>query len=746
MAVLGIDFGTANSAAAAIIAGSKQHIMIEPVEQARLSGGIIYPSYVQFDHNGGVISVGNAARDRFYYQGQNALIVRHFKRLIGRPYSEVTERIALGHRAFQEFDGRLRRDAGGLIKVAVGDVEIPVTDIAAHLIKAIVADAKAQLHGEEITSAVICLPAGFADEQRRETTEAARKAGLSDVQIHILEEPTAAAISKGVAGLKGNIMVVDVGAGTTDVIIGHMVQEGDGLRLIATNRECDDLLGGIDMDGLILDYLKNDALRGIYEDLEDDGRLALWGKIEEAKINASLNGQSNISRRLPLKNKPSTVVDFTLTREKLNEIIMPVIWGYKTPDGYQKGIKPVVERALLKAAGGSLKAVPEVIQSIKSIILVGGPCRMGALHEMLTYIFKANEELVRQIKAVDPLDPFFMEGVAAGAAASQGVKTSVMTSMSSTVSIYHHSTGIMTVIPEGTPYTREAGLKRTLEVNVCDGTIAIYTLHQSDASSPRVWPVSQHLVNVPQEGMLQITLAWEEGGLKQSRLDGCTVSGCGLPGPIQLSQDGSESFGGMISQGMRQRFNNIKSIESTSQICYRCMKAELEHSLSPAEANMTALRQVCPSDECVERCQDLDVDKESELTETELLMIAKEGFYKASDKIIKARGEAYAEANEIVKRILEFWAKTFIPSTVFELMVHARSILGMSKDDSSVYYQQLTRWLSFLETNPKDASYAAATATSLAAYAQHLFHNGNLMADYYEDIAEVCRRFKSALE
>lgn len=72
--------------------------------------------------------------------------------------------------------------------------------------------------------------------------------------MNTIEEPTAAALVRGIEGQKGKFMVIDVGAGTTDIVAGYIAESGK-LHLDMANRECDDILGGIDMDYLILDYL-----------------------------------------------------------------------------------------------------------------------------------------------------------------------------------------------------------------------------------------------------------------------------------------------------------------------------------------------------------------------------------------------------------------------------------------------------------------------------------------------------------
>ncbi|GAI34150.1 unnamed protein product, partial [marine sediment metagenome] len=168
---------------------------------------------------------------------------------------------------------------------------------------------------------------------RQATKQAAKMAGLTDIDIRVIEEPTAAAIAKNLGGVQGNIIVIDVGAGTTDVVIGHMEVTEDGLRLITTTRECDDVLGGVDMDNLILDYVmqkdtKPPTLCEIYTELDTNQRLRLMGKIEEAKISASQCGDGVIST--VLATTPSKRIHVPLDGAQLANIVAPVINGYTT--------------------------------------------------------------------------------------------------------------------------------------------------------------------------------------------------------------------------------------------------------------------------------------------------------------------------------------------------------------------------------------------------------------------------------
>ena len=112
-------------------------------------------------------------------------MVRHFKRLIGRPYDYVVQQISKGNRAFSEFENRISQAEDGLILVKVGEKEVSVAEIASHLLRKIVEDTRFLLKkgGEDIGGLTISLPAGFDDSQRQATVQAAIMAGLEDTKI-----------------------------------------------------------------------------------------------------------------------------------------------------------------------------------------------------------------------------------------------------------------------------------------------------------------------------------------------------------------------------------------------------------------------------------------------------------------------------------------------------------------------------------------------------------------------------------
>lgn len=128
MAKLGIDLGTSNSVAAVVFDANKKNAgTVEPSDGC-VDGGRIFPSYVAFNPKGEVAAVGLPASERLLGVGRGDLVVRHFKRLIGKPFDFVIKNI--GERAFSEFRDRIKPASDGSILVTVGERDISVVELS----------------------------------------------------------------------------------------------------------------------------------------------------------------------------------------------------------------------------------------------------------------------------------------------------------------------------------------------------------------------------------------------------------------------------------------------------------------------------------------------------------------------------------------------------------------------------------------------------------------------------------------
>lgn len=746
MAKLGIDLGTSNSAAAVVFdADEKNPFTVDPIE-GQFWGDLVFPSYVAFNRNGEFSVAGLSARERFL-GGQSDLVVRHFKRLIGRPFDYVAKQISQNNRAFSEFRDRIKSSSDGSILFAIGEKDISVVKVASCLLRKIVEDSQTfiQKWGEKIDSAVVTIPAGFDDSQRQATIEAAKLAGLEGIDITVIEEPTAAAITRGLGGMEGKIMVIDVGAGTTDVIIGYMEQTQDGPHLAMTGRHCDDILGGIDMDNEILEHIfKNDTglpkLKDIFDEVAADQRLRLMGKIEEAKVSASRDGSGVISTRLSVGRAGSKQIHVPLDELTLSEVVKPIIYGRET-NNYTKGIKPVVERALLQAEGGNLATVPKVIDEIEWLILIGGPCRMRCLHQMLKDVFKGNKNIVMQIDNIDRTDRLIKEAVAQGAALSQVKGIDVTTSVPWTVSILHES-GVTPVIATGTPYTRGQGTSRFVNIPATQGSNLLWILSQKDSQPTREWSMHSHIVNVPQEGKVKVNLKWGEGGIET---DKASVEGCGLPGSIDFPKVSNNTTLGKELESRYKWYITVgkdlrRLIELAREPLVRWLVPQVG-TVSEAERQTDELLRVSELD--LERCDNINVDTEGYLTDEEIDLAIKTGYFEMRQQAMMERGLLSARAAEVLDRVVLPLLVNQTPATPDELISEANKLLNASRNCSPCmqFWQQLSQWSHRLELVPNDHAVASATATALGALADCLHDQQVISEEEFSHIRDICWRF-----
>ncbi len=349
--IIGIDLGTSNSAAAVYINGV---VKIIPSAEGNTMYGKAFPSYVAFTKDGQLL-VGEPARRQALTNPEGTVYA--FKRKMGTDY-----------------------------KYKIWGKEYTPQQLSAFLLQKIKRDAEAYL-GEKIKKAVITVPAYFNDNQRQATKDAGEIAGLDVVRI--INEPTAASLAYGIDKSEEElkIMVYDFGGGTLDVTI---MEYGQGVFEVLSTAG-DTQLGGTDMDNAIIDWIAEDFLKKEGIDLRKDKNafIRLKEAAEKAKIELSTVLQTDIN--LPyitvVNNEPKHL-QVTLTRAKLEELVMPII--EKTKYSIDEALK-----------GAKLKK-----EDIDKIILVGGPTRMPAVQKFVEEYMGKNVE-----RGVDP-----MECVATGAA------------------------------------------------------------------------------------------------------------------------------------------------------------------------------------------------------------------------------------------------------------------------------------------------------------------------------------------
>ena len=348
---IGIDLGTTNSCVA-VMEGGEAHV-IENSEGARTT-----PSMVAFAE-GDERLVGQAAKRQAVTNPENTLFA--IKRLIGRPFDDPTTQKDMDLVPYQI----IKADNGDAWVEARGEKYSP-SQISAFILQKMKETAEAHL-GEEVTEAVVTVPAYFNDSQRQATKDAGKIAGL-DV-LRIINEPTAAALAYGLEKKEaGTIAVYDLGGGTFDVSV---LEIGDGVFEVKSTNG-DTFLGGEDFDARIMDYLADEFKKENAIDLRQD-KLALQRLKEAAeKAKIELSGSSQTEVNLPFitadQNGPKHL-NLKLTRAKLEALVDDLI---------ERTIGPC--KAALKDAGVSAGDIDEVI-------MVGGMTRMPKVLETVKTFF-----------------------------------------------------------------------------------------------------------------------------------------------------------------------------------------------------------------------------------------------------------------------------------------------------------------------------------------------------------------------
>jgi len=377
--IIGIDLGTTNSCVAVLENGTAR--VIENSEGARTT-----PSIIAFTTDNEVL-VGQSAKRQAVTNPENTLFA--IKRLIGRRFKDDTVQKDIKMVPYKIVEAN-----NGDAWVECHGKKMAAPEVSSRVLMKLKKDAEAFL-GEEVTEAVITVPAYFNDSQRQATKDAGRIAGL-DVK-RIINEPTAAALAFGMDN-KGDtkIAVYDLGGGTFDISIIEIAEiEGEHqFEVLATNG--DTFLGGEDFDLRIIDFLAAEFKKDSSIDLHNDplALQRLKEAAEKAKIELSSAEQTDIN--LPYITADATGpkhLNVKLTRAKLESLVDDLIEKTKGPCAQA-----------LKDAG--LKA-----SEIKDVILVGGQTRMPKVQAFVKNFFGQEPR-----KDVNP-----DEAVALGAAIQAGV-------------------------------------------------------------------------------------------------------------------------------------------------------------------------------------------------------------------------------------------------------------------------------------------------------------------------------------
>jgi len=373
--VIGIDLGTTNSCVAVMEAGESNVITNQ-------EGGRTTPSIVAISDSGERL-VGQIAKRQAVTNPENTVF--GVKRLIGRKFKskEVQSDVTI-------LPYKIEEASNGDVRINLRDKKHSPAEISSFILSNIKKTAEEYL-GEEVTDAVVTVPAYFNDSQRQATKDAGKIAGLN--VLRIINEPTAASLAYGLdKKAEEKIVVFDLGGGTFDVSV---LEIGEGVFEVKSTNG-DTHLGGEDFDLRLIDYLASEFQREQGIDLRTD-KMALQ-RLKEAAEKAKMELSTAIETDI---NLPFITADASgpkhlnlkMSRSKLEELIADLLHNLE---------KPCV--TALKDAGLTASEINEVV-------LVGGMTRMPAVQERVKTIFGKEPH-----KGVNP-----DEVVALGAAIQGGV-------------------------------------------------------------------------------------------------------------------------------------------------------------------------------------------------------------------------------------------------------------------------------------------------------------------------------------
>jgi molecular chaperone DnaK len=349
--VIGIDLGTTFSAVS-VMEGGKP-VIIPNAEGVRTT-----PSVVSITEDGERL-VGQVARNQAIMNPEHT--VRSIKRHMGEDY-----------------------------KVKMWDKDYTPQEISAMILSKLRTDAEAYL-GQKVTKAVITVPAYFEDSQRQATKDAGKIAGLE--VLRIINEPTAASLAYGLdKGEEHTVLVFDFGGGTFDVSI---LELGDGVFEVKASNG-DNVLGGDDIDDILIDWMADDFKKSTGVDLRTDK--TSFQRLKEAAEKAKIELSSKLKTTINLpfitadSNGPKHL-NMEISRAKFEQLIQPIIKKLEVPTKQ------------------ALKDADIPVEKIDKVIFVGGSTRIPAVQELVKKLTGKEGD-----KSVNP-----DEAVAMGAAIQGGI-------------------------------------------------------------------------------------------------------------------------------------------------------------------------------------------------------------------------------------------------------------------------------------------------------------------------------------
>ncbi len=491
--IIGIDLGTTNSVCAAMMGG-------EPTIITSAEGGRLFPSVVAANPKSGERMVGQVAKRQAVVNPDNTIF--SIKRFMGRKFDDP----AVG-RAIELVPYKTSEADNGDVRVWMNDKEYSPPEISALILQKIRADAEAYL-GEEVTQAVITVPAYFNDSQRQATKDAGKIAGL-DVQ-RIINEPTASSLAYGLDKKKDEtIAVFDLGGGTFDVSI---LDVGDGVFEVRSTSG-DTFLGGDDWDRRVIDWVAEEFKREEGIDLRRDRQALqrLKEAAEKAKVELSTVLEADIN--LPFITADATGpkhLQMRLSRARLEQL---------TEDLIQATLGPC--KQALSDAGLDVSEIDEVI-------LVGGQTRMPAIQELVAGFFGREPH-----KGVNPDEVVALGAAIQGGVLGGEVKDILLLDVTPLTLSIETLGGVATALIERntTIPTRKSQIFSTasdgqtqVEINVLQGERAMATDNMSLGKfildgippAPRGMPQIEVTFDIDANGILHVSAEDKATGREQS--------------------------------------------------------------------------------------------------------------------------------------------------------------------------------------------------------------------------------------
>ena len=348
--IIGIDLGTTNSCVA--VMEGNESVVIQNEEGARTT-----PSMVAFTDKDERL-VGQTAKNQMVTNPENTIY--SIKRFMGRRYGEVNEELTM-------IPYNVEKGPNDVVQVSIKGKPLSPPEISASILQKMKKTAEDYL-GEDVTEAIVTVPAYFNDAQRQATKDAGKIAGLEVKRI--INEPTAAALAYGIgkADKEEKIAVYDLGGGTFDVSI---LDLGDGVFEVRSTNG-DTHLGGDNFDQKIIDWLVEEFKKDQGIDLSQD-RMALQRLKEAAeKAKKELSGTQASDINLPFITADASGpkhLQYNLSRAKFEQM---------TADLVERTKQPCIQA--LKDAGYSASDIDEVI-------LVGGSTRIPAVQDAVKALF-----------------------------------------------------------------------------------------------------------------------------------------------------------------------------------------------------------------------------------------------------------------------------------------------------------------------------------------------------------------------